>query len=235
MLRATFDAVDKNHPAVKAATARARTGKLDGTAMMALDAGDQNAGALLRGVELFIKGQLDPAANQFSVALRNPPDAPLAWFYLGACYAAAGRDKEAVAAWEQARAAQLPIPGMQIVLAEGWLRLGQPSQAVEPLREALEREPQNDTVRKSLAIAHSNLGLHDQAYPIITTSLQRNPSDVDALLIALYALYQVHLEGKTIGTAEQDRADAAKYSRAYAAANGPLQPLVEKWTDFISK
>ena len=76
MLRATFDAVDKNHPAVKAATTRARTGKLDGTAMMALDAGDQNAGALLRGVELFIKGQLDPAANQFSVALRNPPDAP---------------------------------------------------------------------------------------------------------------------------------------------------------------
>jgi tetratricopeptide (TPR) repeat protein len=214
--------------------ARARGGQLEGTALMALDSGDQTAGSILRGLELLSKGQLNPAANQFSVALGGA-DSAIASFYLGACYAAAGRDKEAVAAWEQARAAQLPIPGMQIVLAEGWLRLGQPSQAVEPLREALEREPQNDTVRKSLAIAHSNLGLHDQAYPIITTSLQRTPSDVDALLIALYALYQVHLEGKTIGTAEQDRADAAKYSRAYAAANGPLQPLVEKWTDFISK
>jgi VWFA-related protein len=235
MLSAVFDAMDKNHPAAKGALSRARTGKLDGTALMALDAGDQSAGSIFRGLELLSKGQLDPAANQFGVALRNAPDTPIASFYLGACYAAAGRDREAVAAWERARAAQLQLPGMQAILANAWLRLGQPAQAVEPLREALEREPQNDQLRKNLAVAQSQLGLHEQAYPIITPFLERNPSDADALLVALHALYQVHVEGRTIGSAEQDKAQAATYARAYAAAKGTQLPLVEKWADFLSR
>ena len=96
MLRAAYEVIDKNHPAAKAATARARSGKIEGTAMMALEAGDQTAGSMLRGIELLMKGDLNPAANQFGVALRNAPDAPIASFFLGACYAAAGRDKEAV-------------------------------------------------------------------------------------------------------------------------------------------
>ena len=62
--------------------------------MMALDAGDQSAGSMLRGIELLMKGELNPAANQFGVALRNPADAPIASFFLGACYAAAGATKK---------------------------------------------------------------------------------------------------------------------------------------------
>jgi predicted Zn-dependent protease len=235
MLRTVFDAMDKAHPSAKAAVARARSGKLEGTALMALDAGDQPAGSILRGLELLSKGQLDPAAMQFGVALRNPPDSALASFFLGACYAAAGRDKEAVGAWERTRAAQLQLPSLSLMLAEAWLRLGQPAQALDPLRDVLDREPQNDNVRKNLAVAQSQLGLHDQAYPTIAPFLQRNPSDVDALLIALLALYQVHSEGKSIGTPQEDRTQAAKYAAAYAASNGPLQPLVAKWADFLAK
>jgi predicted Zn-dependent protease len=235
MLRATLEVIDKNHPAAKTATARARTGKLDGTAMMALDAGDQTAGSLLRGLELFMKGQLDQAANQFGVAMRNAPDAPLASFYLGACYAAAGRDKEAVSQWERARAAKLSLPALQAVLADGWLRLGRPADAVEPLREVLGREPQNDEVRRNLAIAQSYLGLHEQAYPTIVPYLERNPSDPDALLVAMFALYQVHVEGKTMKSADEDKTQAAKYSKAYTAAKGPHAALVEKWAEFLQK
>ena len=235
MLRAALEVIDKNHPGVKAATARARTGKLDGTAMMAMDAGDQNAGSLLRGIELFMKGDLNPAANQFGVALRNAADAPIASFFLGACYAAAGRDKEAVAAWERARAANLPLPALQLVIADAWLRLGRPADALEPLRLALERRPQDDDIRRNLAIAQSHLGLHEQAYPTIVPFLERHPRDTDALMIALHALYQIHVEGKTIGSAEEDRTRAATYARAYAAANGPQAALVEKWAEFLAK
>jgi Flp pilus assembly protein TadD len=235
MLRAAFEVMDKNHPAAKAAIARARSGKLEGTALMALDAGDQAAGSILRGIELLMKGQLDPAANQFGVAMRNAPDAPLASFFLGACYAAAGRDKEAVSAWERARAAQLQVPALQAVLADGWLRLGRPADAVEPLRQVLAREPQNDDVRKNLAIAQSYLGLHEQAYPTVVPYLEKHPSDVDALIVALHALYQVHVEGKTIGSADEDRAQAAVYARAYQAAKGPHAALVEKWAEFLQK
>jgi VWFA-related protein len=235
MLRATFEVMDKNHPAAKAAIARARSGKLEGTALMALDAGDQAAGSILRGLELLMKGQLDPAANQFGVAMRNAPDAPIASFFLGACYAAAGRDKEAVSAWERARAAQLPLPALQAVLADGWLRLGRPADAVEPLRQVLAREPQNLDVRKNLAIAQSFLGLHEQAYPTVVPYLDKNPSDVDALLIALHALYQVRVEGKSIGSVEEDRTQAAMYARAYLAAKGQHSALVEKWAEFLQK
>ena len=235
MLRAVFDAMDKNHPSAKGAFVRARAGKLEGTALMALDAGDQSAGSLLHGLELLTKGQLDQAANQFGIAMRSAPDSPIASFYLGACYAAAGRDKEAVGAWERARAAKLQLPGMQVLLANAWLRLGQPAQALEPLREALEREPQNDQLRKNLAIAQAQLGLHAQAYPIITPFLERNPSDADALLIALQALYQARVEGRTIDTPEQDKAQAAAYARAYTATKGPQSALVEKWADFLSR
>jgi tetratricopeptide (TPR) repeat protein len=235
MLRAALEVVDKNHPGVKAATARARTGKLEGTAMMAMDAGDQNAGSILRGIELLMKGDLNPAANQFGVALRNAADAPIASFFLGACYAAAGRDKEAVAAWERARAANLPLPALPLVIADAWLRLGRPADALEPLRLALERQPQDDHIRRNLAVAQSHLGLHEQAYPTIVPYLDRNPKDTDALMIALHALYQVRVEGKTLGSADEDRARAATYARAYAAANGPQAALVEKWADYLSR
>ena len=235
MLKAAFEVIDKNHPAAKAATARARSGKIEGTAMMALEAGDQTAGSMPRGIELLMKGDLNPAANQFGVALRNAPDAPIASFFLGACYAAAGRDKEAVAAWERARAAKLPLPALQVILADGWLRLGQPADALAPLREALERQPQDDDIRRNLAIAQSHLGLHEQAYPTIVPFLDRHSNDADALMIALHALYQLHVEGKTIGTAEEDRARAAAYARAYADAKGLQLALVEKWAAFLSK
>ena len=235
MLRAAYDVIEKNHPAAKAATARARSGKIDGTAMMALEAGDQNAGSLLRGIELLMKGELNTAANQFGVALRNPADAPIASFFLGACYAAAGRDKEAVGAWERARAGKVPLPELQVMLADGWLRLGQPDAALEPLREALQRNPKDDNVRRNLAIAQSHLGLHEQAYPTIVPFLDRNPADADALMVALHALYQIHLEGNTIGSADDDKAKAATYARAYAAANGPHAALVEKWAEFLSR
>src|SRR4029077_4936739 len=99
---AVFDVMDKSHPSAKAALAKAREGQFAGTALMALEAGDQAAGAVLRGLELLSKGQMDPAATQFGVALRNAPDSALASFYLGACYAAAGKDREAVTIWERA-------------------------------------------------------------------------------------------------------------------------------------
>ncbi len=203
--------------------------------MMALDAGDQNAGSILRGLELLMKGQLDPAANQFGVALRNAPDAPIASFYLGVCYAAAGRDKEAVSSWERARAAQLQLPALQTVLADGWLRLGRPADALEPLREALSREPQNDNVRRNLAIAQSHLGLHEQAYPTIVPFLEKNPSDVDGSGCAARAVSGARRrEDDRIGEPRTRPRRLSTRARMWLA-KGPHAALVEKWAEFLQK
>jgi tetratricopeptide (TPR) repeat protein len=234
MLRAVFDMMGKAHPLAKGALAKARGGQLEGTALMALDAGDQGAGAVLRGLEFLSKGQLDPAATQFGVALRNVPDSALASFYLGACYAAAGKDREALTNWERARAAQVPLPGVAVIIAEAWLRLDQPQQALAPLADALAKQPQNDALRRDLAVAQSRVGQHEQAYATVTPFLTRNPSDADALMVALQAIYQVHAEGKAIETAEQDIANAEKYAHVYALTGGPNQALVEKWLQFLA-
>ena len=124
---------------------------------------------------------------------------------------------------------------MQLVIADAWLRLGQPADALEPLALALERQPKDDDIRRNLAIAQSHLGLHEQAYPTIVPYVERNPKDADALMIAIHALYQIHIEGKTIGSAAEDKAKAAEYARAYAAANGPQQALVEKWAEYLGR
>ena len=106
---------------------------------------------------------------------------------------------------------------------------------LEPLRQALDRQPQDDDIRRNLAIAQSHLGLHEMAYPTIVPFLERHPKDADALMIALHALYQIHIEGKTIGSADEDRARAATYARAYADAKGSQLALVEKWAEYLSK
>ena len=234
MLRAAYEVIDKNHPAVKAATARARNGKIEGTALMALEAGDQSAGSILRGIELLMKGDLNPAANQFGVALRNPADAPIASFFLGACYAAAGRDKEAVAAWERARAAKLQLPALQLVIADAWLRLGQPADALEPLRQALERQPQDDDIRRNLAVAQSHLGLHELAYPTIVpyprTESQGRRRAVDCPACALSDPYrrEDHWLGRGgQGQSRHLRARVRRREGTAAAAGGEVGGIPE--------
>ncbi|MSO56107.1 MAG: hypothetical protein EXQ55_04185 [Acidobacteria bacterium] len=83
-------------------------------------------------------------------------------------------------------------------------------------------------------MTQSRVGQHERAYATITPYLAKNQSDADALMVALQAIYQVHAGGKTIGTAEQDKANAATYARAYAVASGPSQALVDKWLQFLN-
>jgi Flp pilus assembly protein TadD len=229
LLGPAFDAMEKNHPLAKKAIGKARTGEFAGTALLALDAGDESASALLRGLETFSKGQLDQAATQFTVAMRVAPDSSVAAFFLGACYASAGRDREALNNWERARAANLPVPQLPVLIANAYFRMGDAPHAIDPLVAALQRQPQDDAVRKTLAVAQSQAGRHEDAYATVTPYLERHAADADALLIALQAIYQVHAGGKSIAGPAEDKAAAAKYARAYSAAGGPNQTLVDKW------
>ena len=225
--------IDKNHPAAKAATARARTGKMEGTALMALDAGDQAAGSLLRGIELLMKGRFESGRKPVWRRATQCPDAPIASFYPRRLLCRGGEGQGSCVVMGARTRGEAGLACAAARSRRRWLRLGQPADALEPLRLALERQPQDDDVRRNLAIAQSHLGLHEQAYPTIVPYLRRNPKDADALMIALHALYQIHIEGKTIGSAAEDKAKAGEYARAYAAANGPQQALVEKWAEFL--
>jgi len=235
-LRGVYDMVDKLRPGAKAAVARARSGRFEGTALMALEGGDQTTGAFLRGLEVLMKGQLDPAAVQFDVALKTAPAFFPAAFYLGACYAAAGKDKEAVAAWERVRASQPQFPLLSRFMGYARLRLDQdqPDQALELLQDALTRQPQDADLRKNLGIIHAVAGQHDKAYATLTPYLTANPADQDALLIVVQGIYLTHAAGGSIESPESDRTQAAKYAQAYIAAKGPYEALMTKWMAFLT-
>ena len=230
-----MDVLDQGRPALKATTSQVRAGRFDGAARQAFDAGDQLAAAFLRGLELLTKGDFNQAATQFTSALRISADFWPASFYLGACYAVGGHDREAVIAWRRALVGRDKLALEYAVLSDALFRTGDVQQAVAPLREALAAWPNDDGVRRRLAIAES-VGLrHAEALAVIEPYLARHSADHEALLVALQAIYASHLTGRSLAGADKDRELMAKYARAYAAAKGPHDAVVARWAIYVAR
>ena len=230
-----LDILHAARPDARPAVARARDGRLSGAARQAFEAGDHLSASFLRGLELFTQGQLDRAATQFQASLRIEPDFAPAAFYLGASHAAAGRDRAAAAMWRQAVAGDGPAALTYGLLADALLRSGDAALALDPLVEALGQWPDDDEIRRRLAMAHAMAGQHDEALSTIEPYLSRHPSDHEALLVAIQALYEARLAGRSVTTPEQDRESVGRYAAAYADANGPHLALVSKWEEFVAQ
>ena len=235
MITSFLDILHAARPEARSAIARARDGRLDGAARQAFEAGDQLTASFLRGLELFMEGQLDRAATQFKGSLRIAPDFAPAAFYLGASHAAGGRDRAAAAMWRQAVAGDGPASLTYSLLGDALLRSGDAALAIDPLREALGQWPDDDEIRRRVAIAHGMAGQHDEALSTIEPYLSRHASDHEALLIAIQALYETRLAGRSVATPEQDRESVGRYADAYAAANGPHLALVAKLEKFVAQ
>lgn len=71
------------------------------------------------------------------------------------------------------------------------------------------------------------------AVTVLTSYLETNPADSAALLAAIFGAYARHLNGPQPATLAADRANLAKWSKAYAATKDPMQPLVEAWVKHV--
>lgn len=191
------------------------------------------AAAFIGGLALYAKGDLEAAANKFRDALRLDSEFFPAAFYLGACYAAGGRDREAVGAWQTSLVTQSDAPFIYTLLGDAYLRLRDSAGALDILVEASQLWPDDDQVRLRLGTAQALAGKQADAVRTLDPYLARNPSDHERLLIALKAIYEARSTGQTIWTAEEDRQHFERYAAAYAAAGGPQQALVEQWKKFI--
>ena len=230
-----LDALDKGRPALKATTTQVRSGRFDGAARQAFDAGDQLAAAFLRGLELLAKGDVNPAATQFTAALRIEPQFAPASFYLGACYAMGGRDREATTQWRTALLAAEKAPVVYASLADAVFRLGDEQLAIAPLRDAVSAWPADDELRRRLALAYALTLQHKDALATVEPYIVNHPGDHEALLVAVHAIYTAHLAGQPLLGGDADRERMAIYSRAYAAAKGPHAALVSSWAAFVDR
>jgi tetratricopeptide (TPR) repeat protein len=229
------DALALAEPAASASSA-VRAGQFDAALASLRDAGsDQLSATFLTGLALFGIGDLETAAVQFRSALRISNDFMPAVFYLGACYAAGGRDREAAGAWQTSLVTESEARIIFDVLADAWLRLRDGQQAMSILTEARERWPDDDAFVPRVAAAHALLQQGGQAVETLVPHIDRHPADTAALALAVRLLYDAHASGKAALSPARDRELAAKFAGLYRAANGADAALVDRWAAFVQQ
>ena len=222
-----LDMLQKRSPLLGDAMTEARAGRYGPAALEALTAGDQTAAALLRGIDLYAKGQIDQAATQLSLAAGPRRDFFPAAFYLGAAFAAGGRDREAAGIWQMALGAEVRPTAVYLMVADARLRDGQPASAIDVLTPVFARDPSADVARR-LGIALMLTNRYDDAVPVLDAFLEREPADQDMLLAAVVAHYERARGGAALSNV--DRAKLKKYGTAYT---GTALPLVLKYLDTL--
>jgi VWFA-related protein len=229
------DAGAAAEPAATAASA-VKAGQFDAALTLLREAGPgQLSASFLTGLALFAKGDLETAAARFREALQTSNDFLPAVFYLGACYAAGGRDREAAGAWQTSLVTESDARIIFDVLADAWLRLRNGSGALAILTEARERWPDDDTFVPRMAAAHGLLQQTGRAVELLAPYLERHPADADALALGVRLLFDAHAAGRVAVSPERDRELAAAWAGLYKAAGGPEPALLDRWAAFVQK
>jgi tetratricopeptide (TPR) repeat protein len=214
----------------------ARTGKFDAAAEALSTAGDrQLASVFFAGLAHYAKGDLESAASKFRESLRLDSEFFVAAFYLGSCYAAGGRDRQAVGAWQTSLVTESDAPFIYTLLGDALLRLKDVNQALDILQEASTLWPDSDEVQLRMGTALVMGGRVDEALKVLDPYLQRHPDDHERHFVVLQAIYQASRAGKSVNTPAEDRAMFDRYAAAYVAAKGPQQAMVEEWRKFIGR
>jgi VWFA-related protein len=232
MLTSMFAMADSRAGGSKAAVKEARGGDLGAAAMTALGEGDQVLATFLKGLELYQSAQLDRAAMQFQNSMQMAPTFTPARLYLGASLAEGNRHKDAAGLLQSASTTP-PNAAIARIAGEQWLKAGQPALAITPLELAVQQPNADPRSKKVLGIAYVLGGRGADAVAVLSSYLDANPSDGPALLAAMFATYTRHLNGPVTATLPADRANVAKWSKAYAATKGPMQPLVSAWVNHV--
>jgi Flp pilus assembly protein TadD len=231
VLGTMLDSVEKRFPAMKGPLTQARAGRYGSAAVEALTSGDQEVAAFLKGLDWYSKGQLNQAVTQLEVAAGPRREFFAAAFYLGAAFAAAGRDRDAAGVWQMALGTETRPLFAYTLLADARLRDGQPGSVIDILKPAYERTPADDDIGHRLMAAYLMTGRFEEALPVLDGYLSRNPTDQTALLAAVYAQFQVATRERLVLPAA-DLTKLARYVRAY---EGPYKALLSKYVEIMRR
>ena len=232
MLTSMLAAAESRPTGSKAAIKEARAGDLGGAAMTALGENDQVLATFLKGLELYQQAQLDRAAMQFQNSMQMAPTFTPSRLYLGAALAEGNRHREAAGLLQSAATAP-PNAVIARVAGEEWIKAGQPALAITPLELAVQQPGADPRARKLLGIAYVLGGRPVDAVTTLTPYLETSPGDSAALLAVMFGTYIRHLNEPQAASLVADRANMAKWAKAYAATKAPMQPLVAVWVKHL--
>lgn len=188
------------------------------------------------GVTALSSGQYEKAEQALKEAIRLEADSAPILTYLAACYAAAGRDEQAAAAWQTALIDGSEFSEIYVWLGDALVRARELSQARTILEEAVLRWPSDVRFTKPLALTYAAFGLGREAVRMLERHLAANGGDVEALRAAVEWIYHLKLAGITA----HSPADDVKIARGYADAflkqeRGQRAALVRQWMTFLER
>ena len=187
---------------------------------------EQGTRAALTAIALFSFGDASAAAQFQRAASLGAPPAVLQYF-AGAIAAAAGREVEAVTAWQGAIDGGLPRDVVLPLLGDTYLRMRDPPRALAAATEWRDRSTEADAWR-ALAAAYLAADRATDAVPILESRLRDQPGDLDAQWLLLHAEYATIVKGGGRDeVVQRDRFGAAVAT--YLAAGGPHAALAGDW------
>jgi VWFA-related protein len=214
-------------PEVEAVIEKAKTGNYDAPEARGETPEDELNLAFVRGLSALSKGQNAQAAAWFQQTLKGASDFLGAAFYLGATHAVAGRDKEAIGAWEMALLSENP-GAVYPVLVDALLRTGDGRMALDILDEAPSAWANDNERLRREAIALAMVGDYSGALPKLKDQLDNTKNDDQPLLfVAIQVLYKMHQQDKSLSADNLDR--FRSYVDRHQKLGGPDRAIVETW------
>ncbi len=217
-----------------AAVAEARAGRPEAMLTHLPAAGKEDPRiSFLRGVAYYAAGNLNAALSQLQSALRARSDFFPAAVYMGGCYAARGKDLDAIGAWQTALIGESGSASLYAILADALMRMREADQAVAILDEGLAAFPQDQGLRRRLGLAHAMAGHPEEALTLLSAWVDAHPGDTRALFATLALLFE-GFSREAAGSAKADEQQRLRrYAKAYIDGNGPNREVVERWLRYL--
>jgi tetratricopeptide (TPR) repeat protein len=220
---------DASSPMIKELVQRARSSGVKELYVSDTLAAEVPVASFLRGLMLLEQKKYDLAANAFRSAMRGAPDFYPAMVYLGACYAAGGKDKEAAGAWRTALIKEGDRVAVHSLLTDALLRQGNGDLAFETVAGARARWPEDNDLKRRFVVASLLAGRSAEGLQTLDELVQSQLADEPSLALALLTLYEAFVAGRPIEAVEQDRARMLRLADLYRTRGGPSLALVETW------
>lgn len=227
LVRPFIEGLQKRHPpsaSLQAAVNQAKEGVFP---TGNLEAQGQSAAMamFLGGLAALKAGRIPQATALFQQTLKAAPTFIGVAFYLGACHAANGQDREAIGAWQLSLLSE-GAAGVYPVLVDALLRVGETKKALEFIEESPESwGGPADRMRRE-AIAFSASGRYDEALPLISSLVEQEPENSGLLFLGLQLLYRAHLDK---GLSDADRGRFRTWANRYGDAKWPELKMVQAW------
>jgi VWFA-related protein len=233
VLRPFLDGLADLYPpsaAVEAVIEDARNGRFTVPDGAATTPDDEIALTFVRGLSAFQQGNIAQAQNWFQQTMKGASDFLGAAFYMGACHAASGRDRDAIGAWQIALLSENP-GAVYPALVDALLRVGEGRQAVDFLQEAPEAWTDDRERLKREATAEAMLGDYDSALRKLKDLVNGPRVDQNLLFVAIQVLYRMHIDSK--GLSAPNKALFTDLVTRHQALGGPNKALVDTYRRYV--